>query len=175
MDDPPQLPPKQEVANALLEGPSLFAHLDPRKADVVVPNWLRKQSQLVLQVGMNMAVPIPDLKVGDEGISCTLSFNRSPFWCLLPWTAIYALVGEDGRGMVWPDDVPAELAEQSARPKLSVVESKKKPRAKPAPKATLAAVEDEPSDAEDEPDSEPPPAEDGDEKKKLPPYLRVVK
>ncbi|MBW2457527.1 MAG: hypothetical protein JRI68_23670, partial [Deltaproteobacteria bacterium] len=50
MSDPPPLPPKQEVALALLEGPSVFAHLDPRKADVVVPKWLRKQSQLVLQV-----------------------------------------------------------------------------------------------------------------------------
>jgi hypothetical protein len=61
---------------------------------------------------MNMAIPIPDLKVDDEGVSCTLSFNRRPFWCRLPWTAIYALVGEDMKGMIWPDEVPSEVAAQ---------------------------------------------------------------
>src|SRR5262249_52084066 len=106
------LPPKKDVAWALLEGPSLYIHLDPRKPDVVVPTYFKKQHQLVLQVGLNMAIPIPDLKVDDEGVTCTLSFNRKPFWCRLPWTAIFALVGEDMKGMVWPDDVPAEVAAQ---------------------------------------------------------------
>jgi hypothetical protein len=45
-------------------------------------------------------------------MTCTLSFNRAPFWCRLPWNAVYALVGEDGRGMVWPDDVPPEVEQQ---------------------------------------------------------------
>jgi stringent starvation protein B len=102
------------VALALLQGPSLFIHLDPRKPEVIVPLHFKKQAQLVLQVGLNMAVPIPDLHVDDEGVSCTLSFNRSPFWCRLPWSAIYALVGDDKRGMIWPDEVPAEV--ESAQP-----------------------------------------------------------
>ena len=106
------LPPKKDVALALLQGPSLFIHLDPRKTEVVVPTYFKKQPQLVLQVGMNMAISIPDLKVDDEGVSCTLSFNRRPFWCRLPWTAIYALVGEDMKGMIWPDEVPTEVAAQ---------------------------------------------------------------
>jgi stringent starvation protein B len=104
------------VALALLQGPSLFIHLDPRKPEVIVPLHFKKQAQLVLQVGLNMAVPIPDLHVDDEGVSCTLSFNRSPFWCRLPWTAIYALVGDDKRGMIWPDEVPGEV-ENAQRPK----------------------------------------------------------
>ncbi len=106
------LPPKKDVALALLQGPSLFIHLDPRKTEVMVPAYFKKQPQLVLQVGMNMAIPIPDLKVDDEGVSCTLSFNRRPFWCRLPWSAIYALVGEDMKGMIWPDEVPSEVAAQ---------------------------------------------------------------
>jgi stringent starvation protein B len=97
------------VALALLQGSSLYIHLDPRKAEVVVPLHFKKQAQLVLQVGLNMAVPIPDLQVDDEGVTCTLSFNRAPFWCRLPWTAVYALVGDDKRGMIWPDEVPAEV------------------------------------------------------------------
>jgi stringent starvation protein B len=152
-DDP--LPPKKDVALALLEGPSVFVHLDPRREGAVVPDWFKKQHQLVLQLGMNLAVRIPDLLVDDEGISCTLSFNRSPFWCSMPWTAIYALVGEDGRGMIWPEDVPSELVAQ--KPKLQVVGGKKSKRKRSADdqsgKAragapTLAAVPDpEESDA----------------------------
>jgi stringent starvation protein B len=114
-----RLPPKKDVALALLENSTVFVHLDPRKEKVSVPAWFRKQPQLVLQIGLNMPVPIPDLNLDDEGLSCTLSFNRSPHFCKVPWQAIYALVGENGRGMVWPDDVPAEVAAQAQpAPKL---------------------------------------------------------
>jgi stringent starvation protein B len=107
------LPPKKEVGLALLERSSVYVHLDPRQDAVVVPAWFKKQPQLVLQVGMNMPVPIPDLRFDDEGMSCTLSFNRAPFFCVVPWASVFAMVGEDGRGMVWPDDVPAEVAKQA--------------------------------------------------------------
>jgi len=112
MSSPHPLPPKKEVALALLERSNdrgIFVHLDPRQATVVVPPWFKKQPQLVLQIGLNMPVPIPDLRLDEEGMSCTLSFNRSPFFCVVPWASVFAMVGEDGRGMVWPDDVPAEV------------------------------------------------------------------
>lgn len=140
-DVPRQPPPKKEVALALLEGSSLFVHLDPRRPGVLVPKGFTGQHQLVLQVGLNMAIPIPDLKVDDIGVSCTLSFNRSPFWCRLPWTAIYALVGEDGRGMVWPDDVPQEVASQMQKQQQNPQAGKAAPGKKARPK--LAAVESE--------------------------------
>ena len=119
------LPPKKQVALALLERSSVFIHLDPRREQVSVPRWFKSQPQLVLQIGLNMAVRIPDLDIDDDAVSCTLSFNRLPHFCYVPWSAIYALVGEDGRGMVWPDDVPAEVASQSGstpppRPKNSL-------------------------------------------------------
>lgn len=111
MDDSAQLPPKPEVALALLQtANSVYVHLDPRGSDVFVPAWFKKQPQLVLQVGLNMAVPIPDLDVGQEALSCTLSFNRRPEFCRIPWGAIYGLVGDDGRGMIWPESIPAEVA-----------------------------------------------------------------
>jgi hypothetical protein len=136
----PKLPPKKDVCVALLEKASVFLHLDPRKDQVVVPPWFRQQPQLVLQVGLNMAVPIPDLNVDDECVSCTLSFNRSPFFCWVPWTAIFALVGEDGRGMVWPDDIPPEVAAQAQK-----VAAKQKPTdGKSAPRrGHLRAVDQE--------------------------------
>ena len=107
------LPPKKEVALALLERSSVYVHLDPRLAAVVVPAWFKKQPQLILQVGLNMPVPIPDLRLDDEGLSCTLSFSRAAFYCVVPWASVFAMVGEDGRYMVWPEDIPAEVARQA--------------------------------------------------------------
>ncbi len=90
----------------------MFIHLDPRRDGVIVPGWLKRQPQLVLQVGLNMALPIPDLDIGEQAICCTLSFNRSPIFCRVPWPAVFGLVGEDGRGRIWPEDVPLEVAAQ---------------------------------------------------------------
>ena len=96
----------------------MHVHLDPRAAGVVVvPLFLKSQPQLVLQIGLNMPVPIPDLRLDDAGMTCTLSFNRAPFYCVIPWGSIFAMIGDDGRGMIWKDDVPPEVAKPSqARP-----------------------------------------------------------
>lgn len=109
------LPDKREVARALLLRGSVFVHLDPRHHGVMVPQHLRKQPQLVLQVGLDMAVPIPDLRVDQEGVTGTLSFNRSPFTCFVPWEAVFALAGDDARGMVWPPSMPPEIKSEIDR------------------------------------------------------------
>jgi hypothetical protein len=62
-----------------------------------------------------MPVPIPDLQVDAEGIYGTLSFNRSPFTCQVRWDAVFALAGDDGRGMVWPDSMPEEISHEIER------------------------------------------------------------
>ncbi len=115
----------------------MFIHLDPRRPDVLVPKGFMGQPQLVLQVGLNMAIPIPDLHIDEVGISCTLSFNRSPFWCRIPWSAIYALVGEDGRGGVWAEDVPPEIQQQKQSAPAKGAASKK-----PRPKLTAVGAAD---------------------------------
>src|SRR3954471_24032605 len=107
------LPPKKEVALALLERSNVDVYLDPRAKGVVVPPQFRKEPRLILKIGLNMPVPIPDLRLDDESMSCTLSFNRAKFFCVVPWLSVFAMVGDDGRGMVWPDDVPQELAQKA--------------------------------------------------------------
>lgn len=102
-------PKKLTVALELLERASMFVHLDPRRPGVVVPRGFLKQAQLVLQIGLNMSIAIPDLDVGEAGIGCTLSFDKRPHFCRLPWPAVYALIGEQGGGMVWHEDVPPEV------------------------------------------------------------------
>ena len=158
------LPPKLDVARYLLAQGSLFVHLDPRVESVVVPEWFRSEPQLVLQIGFDMPVPIPDLQVDADGIYGTLSFNRSPFTCHVQWDAVFALAGDDGRGMVWPDSMPEEISQEiereAGREPPPVVEERPSLRVLPAV---------DPDDkAEARPSSPPKPGE-------RPPYLKVVK
>jgi hypothetical protein len=76
---------------------------------------LRAQAQVVLQVGLDMPVPIPDLRVDEAGVFGTLSFKGVPFACFVPWGAVFALVGDDAKGMVWHTDMPAEVAAEMER------------------------------------------------------------
>lgn len=111
----PVLPAKKDVARALLLRGSVFIHLDPRRPGVLVPARLRSQAQVVLQVGLDMPVPIPDLRIDEDGVFGTLSFKGVPFTCFVPWGAVFALVGEDAKGMVWHQDMPSEVAAEVER------------------------------------------------------------
>jgi len=109
------LPAKKDVARALLLRGSVFVHLDPRSHGVSVPKRFGAEPQLVLQIGLDLPIPIPDLRVDQEGVLATLSFSRTPFTCIVPWSAVFALVGEDGKGMVWPESVPPEIESEMKR------------------------------------------------------------
>lgn len=105
-------PTKKMVTEHLLgEGPILI-HCDARRPGVVVPEAFRSQLNLALRFGYRLTPPIPDLVIDESGISATLTFSGVPFHTTLPWSAIYvvAIAGED-RGMMWPEDVPADLDE----------------------------------------------------------------
>jgi stringent starvation protein B len=138
---------KKEMTRALLLRGSVFLHVDPRKQGVEVPQWLQDQPQVVLQIGLDMPVPIPDLRVTSAGVKATLSFNRAPHACMIPWDAVFAVVGDEGTGMVWREDLPEELAlelerEQHRRgpdPKPSKVRSTG-PKASASPRGSLASV-----------------------------------
>lgn len=103
------------MARALLLRGSVFVHLDPRSKGVVLPMHLTKQPQVMLQIGLDLPIPIPDLRVDGHGLSGTLSFNRSPFHCTIPWGAVFALAGEEGRGMIWEEAMPEELTAEVER------------------------------------------------------------
>jgi len=124
MEQPPgKLPPKKDVLDSFLKNGSARLFIDPRREGAVVPAWFSKQPELVLRVGYSLSPPIPDLLVTAEAVSCTLSFNRSPFWCKMPWSVIFAVVSDvNGRGVVWPEDVPLEsqlLKPQRTKPQLA--------------------------------------------------------
>ena len=154
------LPPKKEVALALLERSNVDIYLDPRAKGVVVPPQFKKEPRLILKIGLNMPVPIPDLRLDDESMSCTLSFSRTPFYCVVPWPSVFAMVGDDGRGMVWPDDVPQELAVRVVDDrKPEEVAAEAKPAAKRSKKAAASGAEPAPrakkNGKKKKPDAEP--------------------
>lgn len=108
-DQAPHLPAKREVTNQLLEQGAVLVHVDPRREGVSVPAAFNDDPKLVLRFGHGLSPSIPDLDVGEHAMSGTLTFGGKPHLCVLPWPSIYAVVSEaDQRGMVWPDDVPAE-------------------------------------------------------------------
>jgi hypothetical protein len=142
-----------------------------------------------------MPIPIPDLRVDENGIFGTLSFSRTPFACNVPWNAIFALVGDEGRGMVWPESMPAEIVaeveRETQRAKLGKdLGDSRRPREEDGVLPWPARSED-PSRRSKEPvvavlrsttpssrprrDSSRPPAPRPKRPRELPPYLRVVK
>lgn len=140
-----ELTSKKRVAEALLLQGDLYIHLNAAAAGVDVPENLAVDDRLVLQVGLDMPVPIPDLRVDEHGVAGTLSFNRQPHACYVPWDAVFALSDSEGRGMVWDEAIAAEA-------KRAVEETERESvMAKPT---TVAK---------------------GRSKRELPPYLRVVK
>ena len=108
----PPRPSKRAVAEALLDKGPVLVHLDARRDTVAVPDRFRREAKLVLRFGYGLSPPIPDLTVDEIGIGGTLVFGGVPFRCVLPWSAIFAVILDgESRGMVWPEDAPADSVE----------------------------------------------------------------
>lgn len=90
-------------------------HLDARRAGVVVPPHLENEAHLVLQYGHDLPIPIPDLTVDDYGVSATLSFARIPHHTVIPWSAVYVVALDDGRGILYQEDIPEDVSVLATR------------------------------------------------------------
>lgn len=110
------LPGKLTVARALLnKSPSIFIHFSgviEYHPSLLLPLHLYGKDQVVLQIGYDMPVPIDDLRINDEGFEGTLSFKGKPTFCKVPWSAVFAIVGDDGKGMVYDKDMPMSIKNQ---------------------------------------------------------------
>jgi stringent starvation protein B len=191
---------KREVFRFLLDqGQPVRILLDARRDGVVVPPRFRGAPQLILEIGLNMNPPIPDLDTEGDGVRCTLSFAKQPFHCTLPWSSIWALIGKrDGRGYQWVEDMPPELVAVPQAPPpprmppvLRAVPAEPpaeppapEPAEEPAPDQVAEATAARGDEAEEAPPApEPPKASEevieelppGKKKRQLPSYLRVIK
>ena len=108
------MPAKQGVIETLLKDGPVLIHVDARRDDIDVPAAHRADAKLVLRLGYGLVPPIPDLGFDAAGVTATLTFRGVPHTCRIAWAAIYAVVAEDGRGLVWPESVPPEVAKDFA-------------------------------------------------------------
>jgi stringent starvation protein B len=111
----PERPSKQDAFLALLREGWTSLHLDARRAGVVVPPHLRSEGHLVLQYGHDLPIPIPDLEIDDYGVRATLSFAKTPHRTVVPWAAVYVVACDDGRGVLYHEDVPEDVSIVAAR------------------------------------------------------------
>lgn len=130
----PERPPKQQAFLALLKEGSTSLHLDARRPGVVVPEAFRQEAHLMLQYGYDLAISIPDLEVDEHGVRATLSFSRTPHITVIPWTAVYAIASVDGRGVLYPEDVPGDVSVMSG---AEAGEATEAPQPIPAEVATM--------------------------------------
>jgi hypothetical protein len=72
--------------------------------DVIVPDWIWRIAVVypeieytVLEYGLDLARPIPDMEVTDKGIRATLSFSNEPHATFIPWEAVAKIIGLDKR------------------------------------------------------------------------------
>lgn len=103
-------PTKRQVFDAILgRCPTLFMHIDATAKGVDLPPSRRGKTEIVLQVGMNMPVPITAMSTTEYSFEGTLSFAGIPYHCTIPWDAVYALVGDDNKGIVYDQDMPNKV------------------------------------------------------------------
>jgi stringent starvation protein B len=112
----PDRPSKQDAFLALLREGWTSLHLDARRPGVIVPAHLRGEAHLVLQYGHDLPISIPDLEVDDYGVRATLSFSRNPQLTVVPWSAVYVVACDDGRGVLYQEDVPEDVSIVASRP-----------------------------------------------------------
>lgn len=95
--------------------PVVRVFFDARRDGIYVPRSHKNNPGLILELGYDLPVPIPDLELLDRGFFATLSFDRAPFRCFVPWEHVFAIMDKaTGKGVAWPEDMPAEVKPSEA-------------------------------------------------------------
>lgn len=120
---------KQTIVEQLLKKENFFLIVvDPTDEKVQLPKHLKEKKQPVgVHIGLHMAISIPDLKIDEYGVQGTLSFDRTPFYCIFPWTSLLQIsVGEEHLIWLCPqtnDKINStKESSQKRRPPLRLVE-----------------------------------------------------
>jgi len=99
---------KRKLFATLLETGITALHLDPRRPGVIVPGRFADQSWLVLNYSYRYG--IADFRFDDQVVEASLSFAGQPFYCRVPWQAVFAMTDSTRqRGRIWHDEVPADV------------------------------------------------------------------
>lgn len=118
---------RREIVERLLgEVDFVLLVVNPGCPGVRLPDALMVAGQPVpLHIGWRLAVPIPDLRIDQSGVSGTLSFGRAPHACHVPWASIVQVsLGDEHLIRITPELIPGHAETPSAseaRPKLRLV------------------------------------------------------
>jgi hypothetical protein len=115
-------PSKQEAFRAFLAEGWASLHLDARRPGVQVPLEVAGGRRLVLQYGSDVRTPISALRVNAAGVGAILSFQGSPRWTFVPWSAVYLIGAGDGRGVRYHEDVPGDRGRDQRHARLPWIE-----------------------------------------------------
>ena len=132
----PERPEKLRMFARFVDQGMTMVSLDARREGVRVPQHLA--GELMLNLNFSLRFGIDDFAYDDDGVRASLTFNKVPFFCEIPWGAVYQMTSTvNADRMMWPDSLPAELADlvpPQVRPST--------PRAPaPSPIATVAPIE----------------------------------
>ncbi len=116
---------KRDVLISLLSRGSIFVMVDPKIKNILIPERLMKEEQFQLLIGYNLPNPILDLKIDELGITGTLFFNREPFYCSIPWEAVFGFSWGQDEGMLFTRTkrTPKPIAPTPTKPALRLVKN----------------------------------------------------
>jgi stringent starvation protein B len=106
----PERPEKLRMFARLIEQGMTMVSLDARREGVRVPHHLA--GELLLNLNFSLRFGIDDFAFDDDGVRASLTFNKVPFFCEIPWSAVFQMTSTvNADRMMWPDSLPAELAD----------------------------------------------------------------
>lgn len=98
---------RERLVGALDRGMAMI-HLDARRPGVRVPEHLRNESHL--RLNLSYRFDPPDLALTAVGASSTLSFGGRRYHCVVPWTAIFAITSHATfESWLYAEDMPPEV------------------------------------------------------------------
>lgn len=104
---------KKKAFEDLLSNGRLYLTLDTRVKGVKVPSEHQGLSALTIVFGLDLPVPLDDMQVDRNGIAVTLSFERRPHHCVIPWDAVWYLVpAGDREGVLFGRSLPDSIRQQ---------------------------------------------------------------
>jgi hypothetical protein len=169
---------KLQAFGRLIEEGMVLVNLDARRPGVHAPGQHGGDPQLGLNFSHRFYAP--DFVYDLEGVRASLSFRGEPFFCDIPWSAVFMMRSHvTDEVFLFPTSVPPELEDMLRRIEAQLEEQQKggEGRADEAPpEASLRRAGFEPHDPDGEDDPDP---SDGsgpdDEPPDGGPHLKLVK
>lgn len=125
-DDPLLFTPSREYLTALmlhgLRSGKVTLAVDVTDPGVVMPiEWIKRTADgavvdpiVILDYGLNLPIPIPDLRVDLAGVLATLSFGCVPYETFVPWSAVRDMAYENPLPVLSAAELSALVADTVA-------------------------------------------------------------